>query len=97
MKTDLYIYYRVHPDNADRLRQHIIALQASLAAKWEIATALKRRPALQDGLQTWMEIYTGVPANFLLALEQGLAQSQAAELIDGQRHIETFVDVGLCA
>ena len=97
MHTDLYIYYRVHPDNAARLQQQIATLQASLAATWQIATALKRRPGLQDGLQTWMEIYTSVPADFLPALQQGLDQSDAPGLIAGQRHVETFVDVGLCA
>lgn len=97
MKTDLYIYYRVHPDNAALLREQIIALQASLAASWLIAAALKRRPALQDGFQTWMEIYTGVPPDFLPALAQELEHSRATGLIEGRRHVETFVDVGLCA
>lgn len=97
MKTDLYIYYRVHPDNAALLQEQITALQASLAASWQIATALKRRPALQDGFQTWMEIYADVSLDFYPALAQALEQSQAAGLIEGQRHIETFVDVGLCA
>jgi len=97
MTTDLYIYYRVHPDNAARCQQQITQLQASLAVRWQIVTALKRRPALQDGLQTWMEIYTSVPAEFLAALQQALDQSDAAGLIEGHRHLETFVDLGLCA
>lgn len=94
---DLYIYYRVHRDQSVALRDKVQAMQQCLFQEYGIVFALKRRPDEKDGRQTWMEIYQAVPAGFDAALERAVAQAGLAELIDGQRHTEYFVDVPLCA
>ncbi len=93
--TDLFVYYRVRSDTADSLRPGVARLQAELAQRFGIRSALKRRPEEKDGLQTWMEMYSDVPADFLPALEQA---ARAARLpIEGERHHEIFVDLPECA
>ncbi|MDR9838993.1 DUF4936 family protein [Herbaspirillum huttiense] len=98
---DLYIYYRVDSAHATTLFGKIKGVQAMLQARLGIAGALKRRPGEQDGLQTWMEIYQGIlPASaedFTRTLESALADSGAAALISGERHVEHFEDVAPCA
>lgn len=94
---DLYIYYRVRPEDGEALRTRIAALQQSLAREYAIVTGLKRRPEEKDGRQTWMEIYQAVPAGFETALERAVVQAGLAELIAGPRNTEYFVDVSSCA
>lgn len=94
---DLYVYYRVSAANAGALRKQIAALQTALSAEWQVATDIKRRPELQDQLQTWMEIYRSVPDGFLPALQAAVAHAGMSSLIDGDRHVETFVDLDACA
>ncbi len=93
--TDLFVYYRVRSDAAMQLQPRVAAMQAGLARRFGVRAALKRRPEEQDGLQTWMEIYTNVPDDFLPALQQ--AADTAAVPIEGERHIELFVDLPACA
>lgn len=95
--TDLYIYYRVRHEHADRLQPQVAALQRCLSQEYGIVCALKRRPQEQDGRQTWMEIYQAAPEGFGEALERAVAQAGLLELIDGPRHTEIFVDVPACA
>ncbi|MGH8807334.1 MAG: DUF4936 family protein [Noviherbaspirillum sp.] len=94
---DLYIYYQVRGTNTPALRTRMDALQRCLSREYDIVSGLKRRPGEKDGLQTWMEIYQAVPAGFQAALEQAVAQAELTALIEGQRHIEHFVDVSSCA
>lgn len=94
---DLYIYYRVLRENTLALRTRVASLQRSLAREYGIVTGLKRRPDEQDGRQTWMEIYHAVPDDFEAALVLAVAQAGLAELIDGRRNTEYFVDVPSCA
>ncbi len=70
-------------------------MQAELARRFGVRTALKRRPGEKDGLQTWMEIYTDVPDGFASALQQ--AADNAALPLEGKRHMEIFVDLPACA
>lgn len=94
---DLYIYYRVPPAYAALLQPRLAAMQQGLARAHGVAAALKRRPEEKDGRQTWMEIYQDVPEGFPALLEQAVAQSDVAGLIDGPRRTEIFVDVIPCA
>ncbi len=93
--TDLFVYYRVRSDAARQLQPRVASMQDGLARRFGVRTSLKRRPEETDGLQTWMEIYAAVPDDFLPALQQ--AADNAALPIDGERHIEIFVDLPACA
>jgi hypothetical protein len=94
---DLYIYYRVRITDADAFRAKVVAMQDNLAREYGISTALKRRPAAQDGMHTWMEVYLDVAENFETKLEQAVAANRLSSLIDGNRHMEQFLDLSLCA
>ncbi len=94
---DLYIYYRVRNENGEALRTRAQAMQQRLSRQYGIVTGLKRRPVEKQGLQTWMEIYQAVPADFEAQLEHAVAQAGLADLIDGTRHTEHFLDVSSCA
>ena len=97
MTTDLYVYYRVRVEHAPLLQTRVLAMQTSLAVEYGIGTALKRRPDEKDGLHTWMEVYLAAPSGFDAALERAAAQAGLADLIDGQRHTEYFMDCSTCA
>lgn len=94
---DLYIYYRVSTANAGALQTQLAHMQATLAAQWQVQTDIKRRPELQNNQHTWMEIYRNVPDEFLPALQTAVTQAGISGLIDGARHIESFVDLDACA
>ena len=94
---DLYIYYRVRSEDAASLQERAAAMQKSLSGEYGIVSGLKRRPEEKDGLQTWMEIYQDVPADFEATLAQVVMQAGLAEFIEGQRHTEHFLDVSTCA
>lgn len=94
---DLYIYYRVQVADAAIFLTKVIAMQDNLARQYGIRTALKRRPAEQDGMHTWMEVYLGVVEEFAAKLEQAVAENRLSSFIDGKRHVEQFLDVSLCA
>lgn len=94
---DLYIYYRVSAANAAPLQQQLRAMQSALITQWQVESDVKRRPELQDQLQTWMEIYRQVPEGFLPALHRAVTLAGIEALIDGPRHLETFVDLDACA
>jgi hypothetical protein len=94
---DLYIYYRVRCDDAERFRARAIAIQEALARDCSIHASLKRRPQAADGRHTWMEVYLDVPGDFDAALAAALADSGLTDLIDGERHHEYFMDMSACA
>ncbi len=91
---DLYVYYRVRTEHASLLRPQVEAMQRMLSLEHRIQAALKRRPEEKEGLQTWMETYLNVPEHFAAALAGAAA---SLTLIDGERHLETFVDLAPCA
>lgn len=97
MSRDLFIYYCVPAAHAVAMQKKINDMQSALREQWPVSTALKRRPELKDGCETWMEIYTQVPDDFLPALEVAIGQAQVLALTEGHRHIETFVDIPVCA
>ncbi len=94
---DLYVYYRVRIADAARLQPRVHAMQRELAQGFGVQCALKRRAEIKDERQTWMEIYRDVPEGFLAALNEAAEANKALALIDGERHVETFVDLAPCA
>ncbi|TCS39494.1 uncharacterized protein DUF4936 [Paucimonas lemoignei] len=94
---DLYVYYRVDCAHAELLCQRVMGLQAELSRRCGVSAALKRRPEAKDGRHTWMETYLNIPDGFDAILTQTVSQSRVAELIDGERHTEYFMDITTCA
>lgn len=94
---DLYIYYRVSDGDAAALAARVCAMQARLALDHEVRAQIKRRPGSTEGLQTWMEIYTGAGRGFDAALDAAVREAALSELIAGQRHTEVFTDLDSCA
>lgn len=88
---DVYVYYRVRDENAAQLRARVLSMQAGLAARFQVHASLKRRSDEPPGTQTWMEIYSATKEGFLPALHDAAHRAQLP--IEGERHIETFVDV----
>jgi hypothetical protein len=97
MNRDLYIYYRVRSEQAGLLQTKTEAMQRSLSAEYGIVTGLKRRPEAKEGRHTWMEVYLNVPEGFDATIETAVAQAGLAEVIDGPRHTEYFLDFSTCA
>lgn len=97
MGTDCYIYYKVRAEDGARLHQRVAELQQRVHARWGVACSLKRRPQSKDGLDTWMEVYLAVPDGFEQGLACELQDGLVQELIDGERHMEHFLDLTSCA
>ena len=97
MSTDLYVYYRVRVGDATQLQAQVATMQSRLTQEYAVAAALKRRPEAKDGRHTWMEVYLAVPDGFETALNQAVEQVKLAQLIDGERHAEIFLDAASCA
>ena len=92
---DLYVYYKVREEHAERLASLVIAFQATMREAG--AARLLRRPESKDGLQTWMEVYPEVPEDFADALETAAALAGFEGLIEGPRRVEVFVEFPPCA
>lgn len=97
MSTDLFIYYRVPVAHAATMQKRVTVMQAALQQRWPVTTALKRRPELKEGCETWMEIYGQIPDDFPAALEAAVQDAGLLALIKGGRHVETFIDIPACA
>ena len=91
----LYVYYKVREDQAERLASLVRPFQARMLQTG--AARLQRRPESKDGLQTWMEVYPDVPENFAEALETAARGAGFADLIEGPRRVEVFVEFPPCA
>jgi len=94
---DLYVYYKVRTRDAAALAPRVRALQAQLAEQHSVRPQLKRRPEARDGLQTWMEVYPGVDADFPARLDTVANGADIAGLIAGPRRAEIFMDLTPCA
>jgi hypothetical protein len=92
---DLYIYYRVSAADADIFQQKAMAMQRQLPGA--ASAALKRRPDIQDGMHTWMEVYLAVTPDFEARLAQAVTANELPSFIRGPRHTEQFVDLSSCA
>jgi folate-binding protein YgfZ len=71
---DLYVYYKVREPTPPPSRRACARCRRRWPRAMGVAHQLKRRPASQDGLQTWMEVYPGV-ADALPSLAQAAAQA----------------------
>lgn len=94
---DLYVYYKVRDEHAARLEPLVRAMQARLRDGHGVAVQLKRRPEAKDGVQTWMEVYPGVAADFASVLAQAEREAELSELTEGPRRAEVFTDLTACA
>jgi hypothetical protein len=92
---DLYVYYKVREQDAAALAPRVRALQGALMSPNQPPHQLKRRPEGKDGLQTWMEVYPGVPDNFADRLAEAAAAAGLDTLTSGPRRAEVFVDLPL--
>lgn len=90
---DLYVYYKVRELDAAALVPRVRALQDSVG----VASQLKRRPDVRDGLQTWMEVYPGVDDGFPARLDAAARTAGFEGLIEGPRRAEIFMDLPTCA
>lgn len=86
-----YIYYRIAPSEAARVRAVVDAVQSALRQDTGIQGSLLRR---DEDPSTWMEIYEAVadPLPFEAALERLLAQHGFDRCMasDARRHTERF-------
>lgn len=94
---ELYIYYQVGDAQAVKLLPLVRSMQAQLALAHGVGTALKRRPESDQGLQTWMEVYTGCAPDFADQLALAVAAAGLDALTDGRRHTEVFTEMPPCA
>jgi hypothetical protein len=87
-----YIYYRVAPSAAARLRAVVDAVQSELHQDTGIQGRLMRR---DDDPGTWMEIYEAVadPVRFEAALARLLTKHGFDDCMapDSRRHTERFI------
>jgi Domain of unknown function (DUF4936) len=94
---ELFVWYRVRRDRADRARAAVAAMQRSLGVQWP---GLQARLLVRDEGQTctWMETYSrpapgagddrGIDAEIEAAIAAAARPLEA--LIDGTRHVEAF-------
>lgn len=94
---ELYIYYQVTDAHAVELLPLVRAMQVRLAAEYGVGTGLKRRPGSDQGLQTWMEIYTETGPAFGPALDAAATAAGLDRLVEGHRHTEVFTEMPPCA
>jgi hypothetical protein len=92
MLLNYYIYYRVAPSAATRVRAVVDAVQLALREDTGIQGSLLRR---DDDPTTWMEIYEAVadPPRFETALDGLLAKNGFDRCLapDSRRHTERFI------
>lgn len=103
---DCYVYYRVSSLQTDAARQAVTRLFALTTERFGISGRIQWRADasthdVASGTTTWMEHYAvadDVGAAFLAALPQMAAECGLRELLDGERHVECFVDLPIsCA
>ncbi|MDB5839200.1 MAG: hypothetical protein JWQ23_1152 [Herminiimonas sp.] len=93
---DMYVYYRVPVGQAALLYERAAVMQAALAREFGVGAGLKRRPEEEHGRYTFMEVYPAVADDFGGALNDAVARAGLMNLIDGERHVEYFVDASSC-
>lgn len=92
MSPNYYVYYRVAPDQAERARSVVAALQDDVLRQTGVRGRLMHR---RDDPATWMEIYEGISdepafdASLAAAVERGRFSSVLAA--GSKRVTEIFV------
>lgn len=94
---DIYIYYGVARTELQVALQHVSRLQRRIQRDYGIAGRLQRRSPGDGPTQTWMEMYTAVPAGFADVIERAADEEGMTTLVQSARHVECFEDVPLCA
>ncbi|MFZ6722837.1 DUF4936 family protein [Undibacterium sp. Ji49W] len=94
---DCYIYFKTMSSQETEVILQEQLLQDHMRQQSGNAHGLQRRPSAQDGLHTWMEVHRQVSPDFEQQLAQAYAQTRLSELLQGERHMEYFMDVSLCA
>ncbi|MFZ6742512.1 DUF4936 family protein [Undibacterium sp. JH2W] len=92
-----YIYFKAAADKEAEVLQQEQLLQNLMHQANQQRPGLQRRPTEQDGMHTWMEVYHQVASDFEQRLELAYAQTGLQQLQSGERHMEYFMDVNLCA
>lgn len=89
MRSSFYIYYRVGPQDAARVRAVVEELQRVLFEHTGVTGRLLRR---EDDAETWMEVYENVPdpEGFQQLLEEELQRLGLDTLAGSTRHTEIF-------
>ncbi len=96
---DCYVYYKTAQAQELQIVQQVKMIREHLNTRlnMDLHTNLRRRPAAENGLVTWMEIYHDVTHAFEVALADAVNQTEIMSLIQGQRHAEYFEDAMSCA
>lgn len=94
---DCYIYYKTEARFESQVFQQQTELSAMLRRNGQPRMHLQRRPEVNQGLHTWMEIYRQIPEGFETDLNRLVQHSELMTLIHGERHVEYFMDAISCA
>ncbi len=98
-----YVYYRVAPAQAAQLLPKVLAMQARLAQELTLETSLQQRvdAANEQAVLTWMEIYRASgklhAETVLQQLQQAVSEADILAYLQGERHLECFMDIQPCA
>ena len=94
---ELFIYYRLHSNDAATAQAAVQTLQAQLRAQYpQLVARLLRRTEVVDGQQTWMETYSTDPmrdpAGITTDMQSDIEARARALLsqLTGPRHTEVF-------
>ncbi|VVD64479.1 DUF4936 family protein [Pandoraea anhela] len=95
---DCYVYYRVSTTHAAAARLAVTQLFALTASRFGIVGRLQTRADasvndVANGQVTWMERYDDIDAAFLAALPTMVTECGLVAWLEGERHVECFVDV----
>lgn len=96
---DCYVYYKTAQEHELQILRQSKIIRESLMTRLQInlQSNLQRRPELDKGVITWMEIYRDVPHTFEVALAEIVDLTEIMSLIQGERHVEYFEDAISCA
>lgn len=94
---DCYVYYKSAQEQESQILQQVRILNDFLITEMNIGLHLQRRPGVENGIITWMEIYRNVPMDFDHALGEAVNQTKIMSMIQTERHAEYFEDVIACA
>lgn len=89
---DCYIYYKSGRNVGAEIIAEVGKVSAALAQKNLAQPVLQTRLDTADDLVTWMEVHKAVDHQFLPILNDLVSHSGLPQLIEGERHVEFFVD-----